>query len=67
VDFRILSTQFKYLKGKTLKKIPLLGKAIRWLVRKLFRWVLWNVIFSVTMELEVIKPPRSIDISPGRR
>jgi len=60
VDFRIVSTSFKYLKGKTLKKIPLIGKPLRWLVRKLLWRVLWNVVFSVTVELEAVRPPREI-------
>jgi SAM-dependent methyltransferase len=58
VDFRIASVSFQYLKGKTLKKIPLVGRGLRWLVRRLLRRVLWNVIFSVTVELEVVKPAR---------
>jgi SAM-dependent methyltransferase len=59
VDFRIVSTSFQYLKGKTLKKIPLLGRLLRWLVRKMLWRVLWNVMYSVTVELEVVKPGRT--------
>jgi SAM-dependent methyltransferase len=58
VDFRIVSVSFQYLKGKTLKKIPLIGRGLRWLVRKMLGRVLWNVIFSVTVELEAVKPAR---------
>ncbi len=57
-DFKIKSLRFNYLKGKTLKRIPLVGKLLRWLVRKLLWRALWNVVFSVTVELEVVKPAR---------
>jgi len=59
VDFRMVSIALQYLKGKTLKRIPLVGRGLRWLVRKMLGRVLWNVIFSVTVELEVVKPART--------
>lgn len=58
MDFKLISISFQYLKGKILKRIPLVGKLLRWTVRKLFKRVLWNIVFSVTVELEVVNPPR---------